>query len=156
MQWWITMIHCSLPGAIPIQKVLINTPKVSFAAGNGSDTWFFPSSQTIVLPSLKTPSKIPKSASFGNGRAWPARKIFFLIINITMFFYINNNVKGFLLRKEGKRGFPKETFMFHEAAVSKNKPGFCDRRMDREERITFMKYLIKFCSKGERNNFFEV
>lgn len=43
--------------------------------------------------------------------------------------------------------------MFHEAAVSKNKPGFCDRRMDREERITFMKYLIKFCSKRERNNF---
>lgn len=53
---------------------------------------------------------LPKyqSPSFGSGRAWPsAQKIFFLIINITMFFYINNNVKGFLLRKEGKRGFPK-------------------------------------------------
>lgn len=72
---------------------------------------------------------------------------------MTVFFYINNNVKGFLLSKEGKRGFPKSFFMFHEAAISKDKPGFRDRRMDRGERIAFVKYLINFCSKEERNKF---
>lgn len=40
--------------------------------------------------------------------------------------------------------------MFHEAARSKDNPGFHDRRMDRGERITFLKYLIKFCSKCEQ------
>lgn len=38
-----------------------------------------------------------------------------------------------------------------EAAITKDKPGFCKRRTDRGEGITFNKYLIKFYSKGERN-----
>lgn len=37
--------------------------------------------------------------------------------------------------------------------ISKDKPGFHDRRMDKGERITFMKYLIKLCSERERNKF---
>lgn len=28
--------------------------------------------------------------------------------------------------------------MFHETAISKDKPGFHDRRMDRREKISFM------------------
>lgn len=58
---------------------------------------------------------LPKyqSASFGSGRAWPsAWKIFFLIINMTVFFYINNNVKGFLLSREGKEAFQSNFLCF--------------------------------------------
>lgn len=41
--------------------------------------------------------------------------------------------------------------MPHEATITKEKPGFHERRTDRAEEIAFNKYLIKFYSKGERN-----
>lgn len=41
--------------------------------------------------------------------------------------------------------------MSHEAAITKDKPRFPERRTDRGEGITFKKYLFKFYSKGERN-----
>lgn len=49
-------------------------------------------------------------------------------------FYRNNNV-----RRKGTKACQSNFFMFHEAAISKDKPGFHDRRMDRREKITFMK-----------------